>query len=135
MMHDLLDPVVVATKAEISRLNSQRLPDAEERIEHQFLWHHAKRAAGRPIVGAHVVTHYPRGAAISERQARQNADERGLPRAIGTEQPEEFSLAYLEIDTGQRLNGAEALVDVAQFYGCGHLHAFRGMRTALATRR
>src|SRR5258708_19480239 len=66
------------------------------------------------VVGTHIMAHHPRRPAIGAREARENADQGGLAGSVGSEQPEELSLRDLEVDPRERLQLAEALVDVAE---------------------
>jgi hypothetical protein len=63
------------------------------------------------------VAQYLHRAFVGAREPRENADERGLARAVRAEQPEEFAFFYRETDALERLQLLEALPDVADFYG------------------
>jgi hypothetical protein len=85
-----------ALSAEVAALDAQRLAHAEERVEHQLLRHDAQAAAGGRVVGHHVVAEHGHGAAARAGQASEDADQRGLARAVGAEQAEE--LAGLDVE-------------------------------------
>src|SRR5207302_10037265 len=105
----------------------------EEGIEHQFLRYHAEGPTRGAIPRAHVVTHHARGPPVGAYQAGENADERGLAGAVRAEQAGEFSLRYLEVDTGERLQIAEALLNVAEFdRGVHAVVRERGKNSALS---
>ena len=81
-LDDLVDPGIVVAQTEVARLDAQGLAHGEERIEHQFLRHHAERAPRDAVVGHHVVAHDTQRAAVGARQAGQDADQRGLAGAV-----------------------------------------------------
>ncbi len=58
---------------------------------------------------AHVVPHHRERSRIGERQPAERGDERGLSRAVGTEEPEELAARDLERDAGESAHRAEAL--------------------------
>ncbi len=97
----LVDPVVVAADAEVTRLDAQRLAHVEEGVEHQFLGHHAQLAARGLVVGLHVVAVHRDAALGGARQAGQDADERGLARPVRSEQAEKFTRFDVETDRTQ----------------------------------
>ncbi|MNT03907.1 hypothetical protein D3C72_1384640 [compost metagenome] len=115
--HDFVDPVVVARQAEIARLQPQRLPNREKRIENQFLGHHAEHAARHAVVVHHIVPEHAHAARIGAVQAREDRDQRGLAGTVGTEQAEELAALDGETDTLERLQVAVALADIGNFDG------------------
>src|SRR5213079_487961 len=80
-----------------------------------FLRDDAEGTARSAIVGAHIMAHHPGRAPVGARETCENVDQGGLAGSIGSEQPEKLSLPDLEVDPRERLQLAEALVDVADF--------------------
>ena len=110
-VEQLVNPGVVVFHAEIAGLEAQRLAHVEKRVEHQFLGHHTKPAARLGVIGLHVVPLHQHPAAGGARQARQNADQGGLARTVGTEQAKKFAFFDVEADVVERferLSGAAA---------------------------
>ena len=67
-----------------------------------------------------MTTSWPRTrdrAAVGAREARENADQGGFARAVGTEQAEEFAFFHRETHAFERLQLFVALPDVSDFYG------------------
>ena len=109
--------VVVVAQPVVARLDAQRFAHGEERIEHEFLRHDAERAARGAEIGDDVVAAHRDAAFVGAREARENADERGLARAVRTEQAEELAFFHREADALERLQLLVALLDVTNFYG------------------
>jgi hypothetical protein len=117
MVHDLVDPCVVAADPEIAGLDAQRFPDGEERIEYQLLWHHAEHAARTPVVAYDVGSHHPHFASVCARQPGDDIDEGGLAGAVRSEQAEELALLDGERNPGERAQRTEALLNRFDFEG------------------
>ena len=120
VVHDLVDPGVVAAQPEVARLDAQRLAHAEERVEHQFLRHHAEHAPRPPVVGDDIGAHHAHLARACARQAGDDADQGGLAGAVRPEQAEELALGDGKAHPGERLQRAVALLDVQGFNGKSH---------------
>jgi hypothetical protein len=71
----------------------KRLPDAEERIEHQLLRHDAERTPRRRVLGDDVVAQHRDRAGGGPGQAGEDADQGRLAGAVRAEQAEELALA------------------------------------------
>ncbi|MGF6552097.1 hypothetical protein QFZ96_007233 [Paraburkholderia youngii] len=76
-------------------------PDGFERVGGQLLRHEADQRAGRTIVGADVVTVHRHAAFARVDDAADDADQRGLARAVRPEQREDFSTVDCQIDVLQ----------------------------------
>ena len=115
--HDLVDPRVVVAQPEVAGLDAQGFAHGEERIEHEFLRHHAERAARGAEIGHDVVAAHRDAAFVGASEAGEDADERRLARAVRTEQSEELAFFDREADALERLQILVALLDVTNFYG------------------
>jgi len=89
---------------EIAGLDAQGLTHGKEGIENQLLRHHPKLAPGQCIVCDHIAAVHQHPATAGTRQARQDADQAGLTRAVGAEQAKKFALFDIKADTVQRLH-------------------------------
>ena len=109
LSQQFVDPGVVVLDAEVAGLDAQRLAHGEERIEHQFLRHHAelpaRLARSRPARRSPCTLTWPD---VGARQAGQDADQGGLAGAIGSEQAEELALLDVEAHAVQGLERAAA---------------------------
>src|SRR5207244_1321865 len=99
----------VRPQAEVARLDLERLAHREEGIEDDLLRNDPDCAPCVPILRAHVVSHHRERSRIDERKTAERGDERGLSRAVGTEEPEELAARDLERDARKRAHRAEAL--------------------------
>ena len=86
-----------------ARPNSPRLkvdgrPHGLERVGGELLRHQADLRARRAILALDVVTVRDHHSAGRRDDPADDVDERGLARAIGTEQGEDLALADLEVD-------------------------------------
>jgi len=75
---------------------------------------------GTAIARHHVVTHHLQASGVCACQTGQDADERGLARAVRTEQSKEFALWNIQIDVDKRAYAAIGLGDPT--YLDGGLH-------------
>src|SRR4029077_3475405 len=78
------------TRAEDSCEEAQFLVHAEIRIEREATRHIADTTPEIPEVFHHVAPENARGALIGHHQRRQNAEQRGLPAAVRSDDAEEF---------------------------------------------
>lgn len=71
-------------------------------------------------MGNNVVSHYPGVAAGSAGEPCYDVDKRCFAGTVGTEQGEEFTPLYFQINASQSLQTAKALVHLYDFYCRGH---------------
>ncbi len=120
MLHYLLDPRAVVAHPEITGLDTQGLAHGKERIEDEFLRHDPQGTARLSVIRAYVVAHDAGRTPIGAHKARKNADQSSLAGPVGPEQAEELPLPNDEVDPRERLQLAEALMNVAEFDRGGH---------------
>ena len=101
-LKEFVDPVVVVPDAEVTRLDAQRLADVEERVEHQFLRHDAELPSCLGEIALDVESANRDRTRRGPGKPSEHADQGGLARAVGAEQPEEFALLDLEGDVVDR---------------------------------
>ena len=109
VVHHLVDPGVVGAQTEVTRLNAKvsRTVKKGSNTSSCGTTPSAARADG---IRDHIVPRDARAAAVGARQSGKHVDQRRLAGAVRTEQTEEFPAPDLEIDAGERLQCAEALV-------------------------
>nr|WP_281273524.1 hypothetical protein [Euzebya pacifica] len=87
------------------------LPTGQVAVDRGVLPGQADLAAQGLRLLHHVEPRDRRAAAGGLQQGREDADEGGLPGAVGAEQPEDGALGNLEVDTPQGVDVAEGLGD------------------------
>ena len=126
VMHHLVDPGAVRAQTVVPRLDRERLAHGEKRIEDELLRHHAEQPPRGPVLADDVVSEHARDAFVRPRKPGEHADQRRLAGAVRPEQAEEFPARDLEIDAGERLEGAIALDESPDLDGCNHAAAVGG---------
>jgi hypothetical protein len=119
-LQQFVDPGAVAAQAEVARLQLQGLAHTEEGVEDDFLGHDAEVAARLAIVAHDIVAHDAQHARIGAHQAAERRDERGLARAVGSQQGEELARLHGKGDPIERVEASVALADVANLDGGCH---------------
>ena len=94
------------------------LPSGEVEVGGQRLRNHADRFAHAHRVARDVEAGDETLARGRHDQRRQHPAERGLARAVGSEQAEQFAAPHLEVDVVDGGEVAEALSEFARLYCC-----------------
>jgi len=92
------------SEPEITGLDAQRFAHGKERIEGEFLRHHADDAARGAGNGAARRARAPWRVLGWRASGRNDIDKGGFTGAVGTEQPEELAAINGEIDALQGVN-------------------------------
>jgi len=101
----LLDHRRVAWLAEQAAAEADRVPHRLESIGRELLRHQADQAARGAVVGANVEAIHLHAALRGRDDAADDADQRGLARAIGAQQREDLAALDVQIHA---LEGLEA---------------------------
>src|SRR5262249_3720064 len=88
--------------AEVGRVELEVLDDVQAAVRIRTLRHDPDAPPHAHGVGAYVRSADQRGARGRPNARRENADGRGLARAVRTEQPEEFAFVDVEIEALER---------------------------------
>ena len=102
------------------RPHPNHMAHIEERVKHQLLRHHAQRLPRGAPVADHIVAHHADAAAAGLDEPGNNVDQRGLARAVGSEQAKELALLDVERHAIERVKGAERLADIGNTDGRLH---------------
>src|SRR4029078_5892472 len=98
-----------------------RAPDGIEGVGGQFLRYQADQRARRTIGADDVVTGGGAAARAGLDDVADDADQRRLARAVGTQQREDLAAAYLEVDVLERLEtGSKGLGESGDRDDGGH---------------
>jgi hypothetical protein len=98
VLEHFLEDGVVARPTEQPTRERERVPDRLEHVGGQLLRHEADLRAGRTEVAHVIVAIRDDGAFRCGHDAADDVDQRGLARAVRTEQGEDLAAADLEID-------------------------------------
>ena len=118
VVHHLVDPGIVVFQAKVTGLQAQRFAHGEERVEHQFLRHHAQLLARGAEIADHIVAVDLDRAGVRPDQAGDDGNQGGLAGAIRPEQAEEFAFFNAEGHAAQCLERLVALLDITNLDRC-----------------
>src|SRR5450759_934155 len=113
-------------RSEHRREELQVLGDAEVGIERESTRHVAHARANRPQVFDDIQAEHGRGAPVGDKKRRQDAKERRLAGAIGSDEPEQLALADIERDVVECLDRRERLTERTNLDGVAHDGCFAG---------
>src|SRR5207247_7755463 len=109
-----------ATQALIASEDEQILARAEKRVERDLLRHDADTLARAVVAGRCSPLEDPHLAAIGTDASHDRLHQRALPRAVGSEEAEDFAFMEVEGDAVEGTAAIEGLSDVGDCQRNGH---------------